>query len=153
MSGGSLCLFIEAENETILTDYETDSTFDSDSPEEGLDEHTETDSEEYTGLAFEDKWPSDIPGYVPQILGDISGVMVTKPDDQTKNYTIGYVNIKVTDKDYYVNELKSKGWSIISVTDLGTSWVIQANYEDKAIIIMGTTDEDNSWMMNLSLFL
>ena len=143
---------IEAENEAILSGHETDSGFNGDSPDEDIDEYAETDSQEYTGFAFEDKWPSDIPDYVPQILGDISGVMITNPDEQTKNYTIGYENIKVTDKDYYINDLESKGWSITSITDLGESWIIQASYDDQAMIIMGTVDEDKSGMMNLTLY-
>lgn len=97
------------------------------------------------------EWPSEIPGYVPQLQGDIDAVVKMHPEEDATSYTIAYENVNDVGMDYYENELVSNGWAIDQKTNFGESWMIQANYNNEAAIIISTENEEKSGMIILTL--
>ncbi len=90
------------------------------------------------------KWPSDIPGYVPQLKGDVSDVKeAASTKDYAQYYHIIYENIEDT-MDSYEKELVSNGWAITVSTDLEAIWSINARYNNDKAYLTVTVYKDNS---------
>ncbi|UNC93198.1 hypothetical protein [Candidatus Contubernalis alkaliaceticus] len=91
------------------------------------------------------QWPSDIPGYVPQLKGDFSYIKEDKSTElYSQYYMIIYENIKDT-ADSYEEKLISNGWTIIVKDDFECSWVINASYgDDIAYLTVHVEKEDSS---------
>lgn len=98
------------------------------------------------------EWPNEIPSYVPQLNGNIYTVTVVHPEEDAVNYTIAYENLRSITLGDYEKELIASGWAIDYKIDMGGTWMLQANYGDKAYVIVTSEDEDNSGIINLSLF-
>ena len=96
-------------------------------------------------------WPSEIPGNVPRLPGDIAQVIVTHPEQGWSNYTIAFVNINNINIDDYAAELEANGWSIDMKSDMGDAWIIYAGYGEDIILTAGIESTDNSGMLNLTI--
>lgn len=115
-------------------------------------QNTEQKQQQYNGAKVEqpvntsstNKWPSDIPGYVPQIKGDVSDVKeAASTKDYAQYYHIIYENIEDT-MDSYEKELVSNGWAIIVSTDLESIWSINARYNNDKAYLTVAVYKDNS---------
>lgn len=94
------------------------------------------------------KWPSEAPGFVPQMNGDLVSIQIITHNDEGqtpgKSFTALYERIK-DDKDSYRKELESNGWNIVMELDLGEEgWSIQAEHsEGWGIIAQGAVNQES----------
>ena len=96
--------------------------------EEKQQQPNETKTEQPERTAAGNKWPSDIPDYVPLPESDFSEIQESKSTEMySQSYIINFKNMKDT-ADSYQEKLISSGWTIRERTDLDSLWVINAVY-------------------------
>jgi hypothetical protein len=84
--------------------------------------------------------------------GLLTAAVLTHPEEGIKNYTIAYENLQMLDAEVYEKKLLDNGWTIDGKVDMGETWMIYASIENKAVITIGAEAEDNSGMMNVTIF-
>jgi len=90
------------------------------------------------------KWPSDIPGYVPQLKGVVADIKeASSTEEYSQYYHIIFEDIEDT-ADSYEEKLISNGWTIIVTTDLEEIWAINAKYEDDTAYLTVTVEKEKS---------
>ncbi len=128
---------IDAENKNIEAKSGEDASGDINNEHQGGDEDVQLpngSTEVPLNGDNKSEWPSEVPGYVPHIKGDISQVVIMHPEEDATSYTIAYENVNESGLDFYENELLSSGWDVYYKIDYGQAWTIQATYNDEAII-------------------
>ncbi len=144
---------IEAENKSIEAQKNNDMETSAESKDDAADTESPSGSTSTSAgkTVSHCEWPSNIPGYVPQLQGDIAAVVEMTPEENAKAITIAYENVNDSGADAYEKELLSKGWTIDSKTNMGEAWMIIAGYKDEARINVGVENEENSGMITLTI--